>query len=104
MNYMLNIKNKQLIKGVFIGFCGSLIAYYILNLTNCFGSRSTHVENIQKLTRQAARWSTAAAQDESPLIAVLHANYAAGYLEFFWRRVACLKFLDDTSSNNPNTN
>ena len=40
----------------------------------------SHVENIQKLTRQAARWSTAAAQDDSPLIAVLHANYGAGYL------------------------
>ena len=35
---------------------------------------------IQVLTRQAARWAVAADQDESPLIAVLHGNYAAGYL------------------------
>ncbi len=35
---------------------------------------------ITKLVRQAARWSTAAAQDEAPLIAVLHANYGSGYL------------------------
>ena len=32
------------------------------------------------LIRQAARWSLAAEQDESPLIAVLHANYGAAYL------------------------
>tara|TARA_Y100001970_G_scaffold170513_1_gene208408 strand:+ start:869 stop:1159 length:291 start_codon:yes stop_codon:yes gene_type:complete len=35
---------------------------------------------INKLTRQTARWATAASQDENPVIAVLHANYAAGYL------------------------
>lgn len=32
------------------------------------------------LVRQAARWATAANQDENPMIAVLHANYGAGYL------------------------
>lgn len=37
-------------------------------------------DNIQKLVRQTARWATAAQQDESPLVALLHANYAAGYL------------------------
>lgn len=35
---------------------------------------------VKTLTRQAARWSTAAKQDQNPLIAVLHANYGAGYL------------------------
>ena len=35
---------------------------------------------IQKLVRQTARWATVAQQDQSPLIALLHANYAAGYL------------------------
>jgi hypothetical protein len=35
---------------------------------------------IQTLTRQAARWSTAAKQDKNPMVAVLHANYGAGYL------------------------
>ena len=37
-------------------------------------------EIIRILTRQAARWSVAAKQDLSPLIAVLHANYGAAYL------------------------
>jgi hypothetical protein len=32
------------------------------------------------LVRQAARWATAAKQDKNPMIAVLHANYGAGYL------------------------
>ncbi len=27
-----------------------------------------------------ARWSTAATQDENPMIAVLHANYGVGYM------------------------
>ena len=35
---------------------------------------------IKKLLRQTARWSTAATQDESPLIAVLHAYYCTGSL------------------------
>ena len=30
--------------------------------------------------RQAARWATAAKQDKNAMIAVLHANYAQGYL------------------------
>lgn len=35
---------------------------------------------IQIMVRQAARWSTAAKQDDNTMIAVLHANYGAGYL------------------------
>jgi hypothetical protein len=37
-------------------------------------------DSVEILARQAARWAAAAQQDESPLIALLHANYAAGYL------------------------
>jgi hypothetical protein len=35
--------------------------------------------DIQKLVRQSARYATAAQQDASPLVALLHANYSAGY-------------------------
>ena len=35
---------------------------------------------INKLVRGVSRWSNASQQDKSPLIAVLHSNYAAGYL------------------------
>lgn len=34
---------------------------------------------IEKLVRQSARYAVAAQQDESPVIAILHANYATGY-------------------------
>lgn len=37
-------------------------------------------KSIDKLVRQSARYATAAQQDASPVIAVLHANYAAAYL------------------------
>lgn len=36
--------------------------------------------SLEKLIRQSARYATAAQQDDSPLIANLHANYAAAYL------------------------
>jgi len=36
--------------------------------------------NIRTLLRQTARWSAASSQDESPIVALLHANYGAGYL------------------------
>ena len=38
------------------------------------------VPPIKKLVQQSAKWATMAQQDESPIIAVLHANYAVGYL------------------------
>jgi hypothetical protein len=37
--------------------------------------------HIKILLRQISRWGVAAEQDESPMIAVLHANYAVGYLQ-----------------------
>lgn len=33
-----------------------------------------------KLFKQMARWTTAAEQDTNPIIAVLHANYGAGFM------------------------
>lgn len=41
---------------------------------------STSEGPIQVLHRQAARYAVAASQDAHPIIAVLHANYAMGYL------------------------
>tara|TARA_Y100001958_G_C21244709_1_gene573982 strand:+ start:2883 stop:3278 length:396 start_codon:yes stop_codon:yes gene_type:complete len=63
---------------------GCLFVYYLLDIrNNCYlynNNYSLLSENIKILVRQAARWSTAAKQDESSMIAVLHANYGAGYL------------------------
>lgn len=39
----------------------------------------TNTRLIQTLVRQTARWMVAARQDQNPLIAMLHANYATGY-------------------------
>ena len=52
---------------------------------NLTGGLSNNPENnkknmTNKLIRQCARWAVASEQDKSPLIALLHANYAAGYL------------------------
>ena len=52
-----------------------LISIFIPN-----SNQITRYEIIQSLTRQSARWATAAEQDDSDLIALLHANYGAGYL------------------------
>lgn len=63
---------------------GMLIMFFFIEIKNkCFiknNAKSYSIKIIKKLVRQAARWSTAAIQDESPMIAVLHANYGAGYL------------------------
>ena len=45
-----------------------------------FFPKNKNGSNIKKLLRQSARFATAAQQDESPIIATLHANYAAAYL------------------------
>lgn len=39
-----------------------------------------HPTTIRILMRHAARWAIAAEQDNEPLIRVLHANYAVGYM------------------------
>ena len=45
------------------------------------GSQDDKTESIRTLVRQTARWSVAAVQDRSPIVALLHANYGVGY---FW--------------------
>jgi hypothetical protein len=42
--------------------------------------RKTNGADVVKLVKQSAKWATTAQQDESPLLATLHANYAVGYL------------------------
>ena len=53
---------------------------FIIILVIIFFPKNKTGKNIQTLTRQAARYATAAQQDQSPIIATLHANYATGYL------------------------
>ena len=70
-----------------------ILAYFLYILTNYNNNKNNQEKEkkdndnnmsksdvIKKLVRQAARWSTAARQDESLMIKVLHACYGAGYL------------------------
>lgn len=54
--------------------------YYLVN--NVPNKKNNKNKNtiIKKLVRQSARWAVASEQDKSPIISLLHANYAAGYL------------------------
>ncbi len=54
-----------------------IIGFFFLNNN----TQNNYLNSILKtLMRQSARWSSAALQDESPLVAVLHANYGASYI------------------------
>jgi PDZ domain-containing secreted protein len=66
--------NINAILGITILFV--LFVYYILN-TN-YNKRDSFI--IKTLIRGCSRWAIASKQDKSPLIALLHANYASGYL------------------------
>jgi hypothetical protein len=57
-----------------------LLAALLIFLVFVRGSNGASKASIEKLVRQSARYATAAQQDESPLVSVLHANYSAGYL------------------------
>ena len=71
--------SSDLLIGIIIGI---LIVNSIVNLKYLFVSKNDkRIQSIIKtLVRQSARWSTAAKQDKSVMIKVLHANYGAGYL------------------------
>jgi len=77
---MIRLTNNSIL----FGLIGMIIMFFLLEVRNkCFiKDNSTELlnKNIKVLVRQASRWTTAATQDKSPLVAVLHANYGAGYL------------------------
>lgn len=59
----------------------TVIIVFILGLVyNKSKEQKNFEKSIKILYRQSARWAAAAVQDESEIIALLHANYAAGYL------------------------
>ena len=70
----------DIIKIIFILLIGIYIGYHNSYRTIILDCPKTMEIIIKKLIKQTARWSTAAAQDKSPLISVLHANYGMGYL------------------------
>lgn len=63
----------------------SFIIVLIIIISFLIGYNMAHTKSDKKryintLIRQSARWATAAEQDNNSMIAVLHANYGAGYL------------------------
>lgn len=60
-------------------YCIIIILVYLF-ITNSTDEQYNKGKIIKTLVRQAARWSTAAKQDNNSMISVLHANYGAGYL------------------------
>ena len=59
----------------------SLYIILVLVVIFLFTRKTEYFDNrLKKLLRQSSRWSLAAKQDKTPLIAVLHANYGAAYL------------------------
>jgi len=54
------------------------IFFIVHNIT--FVKTQKHYNIINTILRGSARWAAASLQDKSPIVAVLHANYAAGYL------------------------
>ena len=71
--------SKDFLLGIIFGI---LLLYFSKDILNIFKTseekRINHI--IKLLIRSSARWATAAKQDKSIMIRVLHANYATGYL------------------------
>jgi hypothetical protein len=65
---------------IFIIIISILIVLCAINYILQSPSRDNKNNIINILIRQIARWAIAAEQDQNIMIAVLHANYAAGYL------------------------
>ena len=60
---------------MYLYIIGALVLIWFMWFKNRTGEST-----IQKLVKNAAKWATTAQQDESPMMAMLHANYASGYL------------------------
>ena len=60
---------------VYLYLIAAILALYLMMQNKTRGMN----KSIEKLVRQSARYAVAAQQDASPVIAVLHANYAAAY-------------------------
>ena len=60
---------------VYLYLIAAILALYLMMQNKTRGMN----KSIEKLVRQSARYAVAAQQDASPVIAILHANYAAAY-------------------------
>ena len=73
--------NYDILVGIIIGIISIFSLIEIRN--KCFIKDDTTTflnKKIKILVQEATNWSLAATQDKTPIIAVLHANYGAGYV------------------------
>lgn len=57
-----------------------LMIFFTLKIFHYPDSEAKNDLIIKRLIRGCSRWAIASKQDKNPLISMLHANYAAGYL------------------------
>jgi hypothetical protein len=57
---------------------------------------SKHINAINTLIRQTSRWAIASENDDNPVIRLLHANYAAGYL-YALKSIASQNEIEETA-------
>lgn len=59
----------------------AILYFLYIILSNKIVSKDVYEKQIKAILRGSSRFALASLQDKSPLIALLHANYATGY---FW--------------------
>ena len=67
----------------YIAIIGIILFIYKKYISRIFKKSTGQVSKdkiVSTLLRQTYRWATASKQDSSPMISMLHANYAVGYL------------------------
>lgn len=78
----------------------NLIILIIITIISClifYRSRPNNSTSINAILRGSSRYALASLQDRSPMIALLHANYAAGY---FWALRDAYKITDIENAKN----
>ena len=68
--------NIKILLSFLVGF---ILAFIFIKNSSC-NCVKVKDDVVSKLGRQAARWTTAAAQDKNLMIQVLHANYGMAFL------------------------
>ena len=61
-----------------LGIIAIFVLFVYVTINTNYNKRDSFI--IKTLIRGCSRWAIASKQDKSPLIALLHANYASGYL------------------------
>jgi len=78
MFFSLSFRDRIFLIGLILSI--SINVYQIYLKTKTRVESASDIERINRLIKQSSRYAIAANQDDNKAIAVLHGNYAAGYL------------------------